>query len=333
MSQSFRTEIQIPSQEWEINHLTPVLAMGSCFAERTGEQLYRWHIPVSVNPWGTLFHPLAMESILTESLSGKTAQIHPAFEQEGNFYSLRFPSHCYGHSPEDLAHSIQDIHDYVCGAFPQFRFMILTLGTAWVYRHRTSGLIVTSCHKVPAREFDKILLSPDQVVQAVAEMIRQARAVRPDIKVILTVSPVRHTRDTLELNSVSKSVLRYACHQLREMLREVQYFPAYEIMLDDLRDYRFYESDMIHPSKDAIKYIWEKFCQQYFSPATMELNEALESLALGLEHRPRVPGKAWIRHLDRLEEQVFKISNTYGIRLERELSRIAELKSSLPLIS
>lgn len=326
MSFSFRTEIQPRLPDWHITHQTPVLALGSCFAERTGEKLFRWHIPVSLNPWGTLFNPVAMEEIVTEALSGKGPDIEPWISQEDLFLSLRYPSACYGYSPDQLQENIRDTHHYIASVFSQFRYLIITLGTAWVFRHRLTGTIVASCHKVAGKEFDKILLTPEQVVNSVGELIRQARSLRPDIRILLTVSPVRHTRDTLELNAVSKSVLRYACHQLVEMGSEIAYFPAYEIMMDDLRDYRFYASDKIHPSPDALSYIWDVFCRQFFTPETMELNEAIETLATGLEHKPRQNPAAWLRHLDRMEDQANKISRTYAIRLDREMALIQQLR-------
>jgi hypothetical protein len=329
MSQAFRTEIQPRLPDWKIHHQSPVLSLGSCFAERTGERLFRCHIPVSVNPWGTLFNPVAIEDILSEALSGRLAEIQPVAEHEEVYYSLRFPSALHGHSPEELQDTIQESHRYIAEVFPQFRYIIITLGTAWVYRHRLTGRLVASCHKVPAREFDKILLTPDQVVHSLGEIIAQARALRPDIRFIFTVSPVRHTKDTLELNAVSKSVLRYACHQITEIARDAAYFPAYEILMDDLRDYRFYAADQIHPSEEALQYIWDVFSKSFFSPETIELNEAIESVVTGLAHRPRVIGKSWLKHLTRLEEQVEKISRTWQIRLDREWDQIQQLKAGI----
>jgi len=325
--ETFRTHIPVVRSNWDISHHSPVLALGSCFAEKTGLKLYQSHIPVVVNPWGTLFHPLAMESILLEALKGNPPEINPCFQQDETFYSLRFPSFCHGITSSVLETQVQEVHSYIGDVFKDFQFLIITLGTAWVYKHRASGLIATSCHKIPAREFDKILLSPEQVVQSLGELIFQARALKPDIKVILTVSPVRHTRDTLPLNSVSKSVLLWACHQIRENYSGVEYFPAYEILMDDLRDYRFYAEDKIHPSEEAVRYIWKHFSDTYFSEETQELNEQIEALNLGLAHRPRISGLAWYKHLDRMEEQAGKISRTFGIHLDRELSRIQDLRN------
>lgn len=329
MMLNFRTEIQPNLPDWKINHQTPVLTLGSCFAERTGEKLYRWHVPVSLNPWGTIFNPLAMEQILINALSGDEPDLGFTFAQDDVHFSLQYPSACFGYSPEQLKSSILDTNQYISEVFPQFKYLILTLGTAWVYRHRSTGKIVASCHKVPAREFDKILLSPDQVMHAIGNLIHQVRSLQPGIKILLTVSPVRHTRDTLELNAVSKSVLRYACHLLTEYTNDTTYFPAYEIMMDDLRDYRFYDTDLIHPSKEGIQYIWNVFCKHFFTAETMELNESIEALAIGLEHKPRVSGKAWFKHLERLEMQADKISRTFHIRMDRELEQIQELKAGL----
>lgn len=170
------------------------------------------------------------------------------------------------------------------GAFinpEDFDVIIITYGTSWVYR--LNGEVVANCHKVPAHAFKKELLSVNEIIQSFEKFYRE------DKKVILTLSPVRHIKDTMELNQVSKSILRTAIHEITMAWPEVDYFPAYEIMLDDLRDYRFYEPDMIHPSQTAIDYIWGKFGERYFSKETQDLNIQWLKLLRSINHRPFHP--------------------------------------------
>jgi len=160
--------------------------------------------------------------------------------------------------------------------------LIITYGTSWVYRHKTTGKVVANCHKRPQSEFEKVLLTVDEIVSSFAEL--RGFLEEPQ-KIIVTLSPVRHIKDTLELNSVSKAILRTAIHEIQKSFLNIDYFPAYEIMMDDLRDYRFYEADMIHPSRMAIDYIWDKFGEKYFSEETRQINKKWGKIARALNHR------------------------------------------------
>lgn len=163
-----------------------------------------------------------------------------------------------------------------------YGILLITYGTSWVYKHRATGKIVANCHKRPQSEFEKQLLTVDDILTSFWEMHNQ---MGPEQKIIITLSPVRHLKDTLELNSVSKSILRSAIHEIINGFRNTDYFPAYEIMIDDLRDYRFYDADMIHPSQVAIDYIWNKFGERYFSKDTREVNARWNKIARSLNHR------------------------------------------------
>ncbi len=321
----FRTVWKPEPSSWKVDHQSPVLTLGSCFAERTGERLYNCHIPVSVNPWGTLFHPLLMERLMMEALHRQRPELDPFLQEGDRVVSLLYPSWFRAETTEELSAQIQETHTYIADNISAYSYLILTLGTAWVYQHRNSGKLVAACHKAPAREFDKILLKPEEVILSIHNLVRAVRQFQPHIKVILTVSPVRHTRDTIPLNAVSKSVLRYACHELTQDPKVFRYFPAYEILMDDLREYRFYGEDMIHPNSVAEQYIFERFSETFFSESTREINEAIESLQQGLAHKPRVKGSEWTKHLERMLDQIERLEKEYSIRLDRERQKLLQL--------
>jgi hypothetical protein len=176
-------------------------------------------------------------------------------------------------------------------------FLFLTYGTAFVYERNDNGEVVANCHKQPASLFSKQLITQEMITRSFNEMYSDLKKFNPGIKIILTLSPVRHIKDTIELNSVSKSILRIACHSLTQNNEEVNYFPAYEIMMDDLRDYRFYASDLLHPSADAEEYIWGKFTDSYFDKDAKEIIHQWQLVKKLIEHKPF--------HLDSIAHQKF----------------------------
>jgi hypothetical protein len=171
-------------------------------------------------------------------------------------------------------------------------YLLITLGTAWVFEEVQSGSVVANCHKLPAVNFNRRRLSVEEIVEAFAELLLTLKGRNQQLEVIFTVSPIRHWKDGAHENNVSKAVLHLAIEQLREVLPFVHYFPAYEIQMDELRDYRFYASDMLHPSPTAIDYIWQRFSETYFDKDTLLLKKELEQLRADLNHRPLHPESA-----------------------------------------
>ncbi len=174
--------------------------------------------------------------------------------------------------------------------------IILTYGTAWVYERTDTGQIVANCHKLPAANFTRSLYSQKKFIESFDVFYAALKKINPFVQIILTVSPVRHIRDTLEMNMVSKSVLRLGCHSITDAYPDVEYFPSYEIMLDDLRDYRFYKSDMIHPSDEAEEYIWEFFVDRYFDSASKDFFRQWKKILTAISHRPFHPSSESHQH-------------------------------------
>lgn len=283
----FRTVLPPNPTYRPINLSDPILLAGSCFAEEIGGRLKKYKFFTENNPFGTLFNPLSLFGLLRASLSGEALSPSRYVQREGGW--THFDVHSQLHAPTQpaLAALIGGQMATTAKHLQQPGFLFLTLGTAWVYRLRADGQTVANCHKVAASAFEKILLTPEQIVDAFGPLYTVLPA---QMQIVLTVSPVRHLKDTLPLNAVSKSVLRLACHYLAEKYPNVQYYPAYELLTDDLRDYRFYQPDMIHPSGVAVDYIWEHFSGTFLSDSARAFVAKWQNISNMLQHRPLQPG-------------------------------------------
>jgi len=280
-----RTEITVPPSPLKIDHSTPILTLGSCFSEEMGHLFGIHKFKVINNPLGTMFNPVSiadtLESICAQTYAPLSSQIDDVYLDH------RFHASVFGYTSEEL-------HEKISGTLAQAQqqfdskksVLLITLGTAWVYRHLTSNVIVNNCHKQDPKLFRKELLSMEQCRESLSEAFDTLLAKFPQTEIILSLSPVRHTKDGLEENQISKSILRVLCHELSMQYQQVHYFPAYEIVLDDLRDYRFYETDLIHPNAQAVSYIWSIFRQTFFNEATNALIERWTKLQHKLQHKP-----------------------------------------------
>lgn len=282
----FRTEIPLIPHSQQLTHSARVLTIGSCFAETMGTRLLENKVAAVVNPFGTVFNPLTACQLLRAAAGEDVDWQQHLVEARGRWQSYDLHATIGADSPVTLLQRIQEVVRETGEFLRTADVVMLTLGTAFVYRLRATGELVSNCHKVPAEQFEKELLTPDEIINAVAETHAYLRRHNPKLRFILTVSPVRHLKDTLPLNTVSKSTLRLACHYLSELLPDVAYFPAYELLLDDLRDYRFYADDMLHPSTVAQEYIWERFTRTYFDAAFGRFKKEWHALRQALHHRP-----------------------------------------------
>ncbi|MFM8347849.1 MAG: GSCFA domain-containing protein [Bacteroidota bacterium] len=280
-----RTEIGRIDLPLALDHRSRFLTIGSCFADGIGECLKRSKFTVTVNPGGTLYDPLSICSILKAGLSATPPDTELFTERDGHWYSHAWHSSVKATSHEQLIQHINEKTALIGDAVRSSDVLLITLGSAYVYRHLPTGKDVTNCQKVPGKNFEKRLLAVETIVSAISDLHQLLKSNRPQLRILLTISPVRHVRDTLPMNSLSKAVLRVACDRLTG-LKDVHYFPAYEIMVDDLRDYRFYTEDLIHPTPLGIGYIWNKFQEAAFSPAAIELVHRWEKISRSLAHRP-----------------------------------------------
>lgn len=285
----FTTPIQLSDYPHKLDYQSHIFSMGSCFAEHMGKKFDFFQFAHLTNPFGIIFNPVSLERIISRIVE------HRKFTQEDLFFHNE-GWHCYGvHSEcshpqkEDtllyLNKQLEQAHNFLSKA----NFFILTLGTAWVYRHLESGKIVANCHKVPAAQFRKELLDVETLSSSLNELMKKVLKMNPKIQFIFTVSPVRHIKDGFVENQRSKSHLITALHTSLYHLPSTHYFPSYEIVMDELRDYRFYEEDMIHPNDLAINYIWEKFTENLIDPAVYALMKDVDAIQKSLQHRPFNP--------------------------------------------
>ncbi|GAB3576403.1 hypothetical protein GCM10027345_12980 [Hymenobacter daeguensis] len=260
--------------------------MGSCFADSIGTRLVANKVETRVNPFGTVFQPLALARLLRAAAGEDVDWQRHLVQARGRWQSYDLHGSVGADSPVELLQYIQEVVRQTGDFLRTADVVMLTLGTAWAYRLRETGELVSNCHKQPADLFVRELLTPDEIINALAETHAFLRRINPDLRFVLTVSPVRHLKDTLQLNAVSKSVLRLATHIVSDLLPGVAYFPAYELLVDDLRDYRFYASDMLHPSEVAEDYIWEKFARAYFDADFGRFRKEWAAVRQSLSHRP-----------------------------------------------
>jgi hypothetical protein len=280
------TPPKLPSS---IDHTQGLLMMGSCFTESIGDYLTNFKFKCFVNPNGILFNPasigFAMESYISNTMTdGYTIQ------SKGLFYNLNYHGdYCYATEQElnaAMTSSRQAAHFHLKNS----EWMIITFGSAYVYRHLATNHIAANCHKLLKGEFKKELLKPGEIVDRYKALITSLKQFVPKLKLLFTVSPVKHLRDGIIENTLSKSILIQSVHELVNTNTHCFYFPAYELMNDDLRDYRFYKEDLAHPNKVAIKYIWEKFSGSIFSEETQQLNEQIEYILNAASHKAINPG-------------------------------------------
>ncbi|HEY9047773.1 MAG TPA: GSCFA domain-containing protein [Ohtaekwangia sp.] len=285
----FRTTLNAGVSTHTISLSDRIITLGSCFADAIGSRMVYSKMQALANPFGVLYNPVSMHRALRYSIFNETVADHTFLTHHDVFLSYDFHSEISALQKTDLQHRLTNTIGATHHFLKDAQWILLTYGTAWVYERMDTGEIVANCHKQPAAQFRKTLLSHDLIVESFQDIYNEIKAFNPAIRIILTVSPVRHLKDTLELNSVSKSILRVACHTLQESYLDVVYFPAYEIQLDDLRDYRFYKSDMLHPTEQAEEYIWEQFATRYFDAPLKDFIERWRNIQQALHHKPFHP--------------------------------------------
>lgn len=286
---NFRTKVTLPnlSNEWKIFYNDGVMLLGSCFSDSVGLKMQNVALRVNPNPFGTLYNPYSIATALNRLMSGKKFVTEELFEHDGLYHSFMHHSQFSDISVEK---TLQRINDSFVNAHQQLktvRFLIVTFGTAWVYRLVDSGQVVANCHKLPEKNFLRNRLSVDEVVGIFEKILLDLHQFNSKLQVIFTVSPIRHFRDGIHDNQLSKSTLLLAIDELcRKHTANTCYFPAYEIVLDELRDYRFFAEDMVHPSTLAVQYVWECFCEMFFEGKTMSYFSKIEKIRKAFSHRP-----------------------------------------------
>ena len=260
----FRTVLPQQKAPIEISYQDQLLSLGSCFAVHIGERLKKYKFQILNNPFGIIYNPHSLVTSLERLENGRKYQIPDLFEHQGLWHS--FDHHGFFSHPDRMQTlaAINRTLDAGHKQYNQCSRLLLTLGTAYVFKYKTNDRIVANCHKLPNSAFDRHRLTQGNIVGSLTQALRNFQKKRPDLQVILTISPVRHLRDGMIENQRSKAQLVLAVAEICRTLDFVHYFPAYELQLDDLRDYRFYGRDLSHPNELAIEYIWEYFTNAFF---------------------------------------------------------------------
>lgn len=280
-----RTTFRIDPSPGKISYSTPVMFMGSCFATAIGSHLQEGGMPVMVNPAGTVYNPFSVGNTLNSLISPPKPEREGLYRHGSRWISFDHYTDFSSSDPEKLLDKIntreEEARKFLSGA----RFLFVTFGTARVYRWKETGRIVSNCHRIPASFFSHELLAPEEIVSYWSGLLDGLASFNPQLKVVFTISPVRHWKDGAHGNQVSKSVLFLAVERLLSHASGPGYFPAYELVMDDLRDYRYYGTDMLHLSETAVEYIRDAFDRCYFDDAAMELRNEVSGILKAVEHR------------------------------------------------
>jgi hypothetical protein len=315
----FRTEVHIPPSGLDLTLQDGIATIGSCFAEVIGNKLQENKANVLVNPFGTIFNPLSVCRLLKAAIRQPHDIERQLVQHNGIWYAYDLHSSLSSPSRDELLQLISQRLDQTNQALQQARLLIITLGTAVGYRLQSTGEVVANCHKLPARQFTRELLSLGAMQAEFENTLPLLKQFNPNLRVVFTVSPVRHIKETIETNSVSKALLRVLCHQLVQGHTPVSYFPAFEIMMDDLRDYRFYGRDMIHPTEVAEDYIWDKFTGAYLDKSFITFLKEWEKMRRAVAHRPFHPeSEAHQTFLKNTLQQLQALSQRYSLDITEE---------------
>ena len=311
---NFRTNISLKPESNQIDYSSNLVLIGSCFSENISKKLQYFKFNTFSNPFGILFNPIAIETLISNA-------IHKKEYSEKDIFQLNERWHCFdAHSDlsassknellTNLNTSIAATHKKITTA----SHLIITLGTAWVYRNNESAKIVGNCHKIPQKQFSKEMLSVEEIVASLKNSCALIKNLNPKVNIIFTVSPVRHVKDGFVENMQSKAHLLTTIHQLINLKEQFHYFPSYEIMLDDLRDYRFYNSDMLHPNETAINYIWEQFKRVWVKENVSSILKEVDSIQKGLAHKSfNVNSEQHQQFLTNLHQKITILEKQLGI--------------------
>ena len=282
-----QTKIPLPKQAKNlIDYNSKILLIGSCFVENIGQKFDYYKFQNLQNPFGILFHPLALENLITNVINEKVYNEDDIFHYNEQWHCYNAHSKLSSSLKDELLDNLNESINITSKQLKNTTHIVITLGTAWVYRHIDKDEIVANCHKIPQKKFVKELLSVNAISESLDAIIKLIRTVNLQASILFTISPVRHIKEGFVQSTLSKSHLIAAVHQVVEPRKKVFYFPAYEIILDELRDYRFYNEDMVHPNQIAVNYIWEKFMSVWVSEDALNVMEDINLIQKGLQHRP-----------------------------------------------
>ena len=336
-AEKFHTEVDIPDYRWQTGYLKKNMFIGSCFTENVGNKMAELAYNVDINPFGILYNPVSVGNALQILLDKKMFTESDLIEAGGLWHSFYHHGRFSSVKPEDAIHKINDRIKASSEYLLNTDFLFLTFGTAWVYNYKKTGQTVSNCHKIPAKAFQKSRLSVSGIVEFLDPIIERIFLVNPGIKIVFTVSPIRHWSDGAVENQRSKSGLILAIDELirKNNGQNLAYFPAYEIVMDELRDYRFYAEDMIHLTDVAMAHIWEKFSERLIDRKSREVSNRVNKILLAKKHQPIHRNTQEFKNFVELTIlQINKIMNEYphiNLMLEKEFftKELSEIENEI----
>ena len=327
---TFRTEIRLPKVTRQLSYRRNALMVGSCFTENIGNYLQKHYFPVLTNPCGILYNPASIAGCIQFMITDKRFSASDLFYANGVWNNFNFHSR-YSHPDKDTA--LTAMNDSLSIAARQLRsasHLFLTFGTSWVYREKESNVIVGNCHKLPANRFIRERLTVEEMTSQWIEMFNHLYAINPELNIVLTVSPIRHLKDGSYENQVSKSGLFLMIDKLLSHFgfTGITYFPSYELVMDELRDYRFYATDMLHLSETATTFVQEKFNEVFLDNESKEINFKVGKIVKTIDHKPvQQDSSSYQDLLSGLNDEVSKISASYPwIDFENLINEIIQKK-------
>jgi lysophospholipase L1-like esterase len=313
----FRTQIPITKADFSINYQSEILSLGSCFAENMGAKFEYFKFKSEVNPFGIIFNSVSLEKLIRRSVQKAYFTEKDIFFHNESWHCFDVHSELSNFDKEAFLKHLNQLIDSTNQHIQQATHFIITLGTAWVYRNIESQQIVANCHKVMQKHFTKELLSVEGIEESLQNLIGLITSVNSNAKFVFTVSPVRHIKDGFAENNLSKAHLITAIHKVIAPFRNLEmskcnYFPSYEIMMDELRDYRFYAEDMLHPNAIAIDYIWSRFYEHYVDEKEFPIMQQVNDVQKALQHRSFNPDS--VNHqkfLQNLNQKINTLATDY----------------------
>ncbi len=312
---SFRTEIFPKKSYFSIDYHRKTVFIGSCFTENIGNKLLENKFPALINPFGVLYNPKSVLKALEIIIAKKIFFENDLNYENDKWFSFNHHSSFSSPNKKEVLNKINGEIDKAHNYIKEAQTLFITFGTSWYFKLLENNEVVANCHKLPSNLFKRELLNVNEIVSSWGQLIKQLNNFNPDLKIVFTVSPIRHWKDGAINNQLSKSILIVAIHEILKGNKHIPYFPSYEIMMDDLRDYRFYDDDFLHPNSQAINYIWDKFKAAFIEEKTVQISKQVEKIIKAVNHRPFHPQ-----------------TNSYKKFLAANLENIKQLSLKYPFI-
>jgi len=323
MSHSFRTIVRPAKPPFNLTHQDRIMTIGSCFSENIGHYFERYKFQVNINPFGQQYNPYSIPNALNRLLSPVPYTAFDLVHQDELFHSYDHHGSFSRASQEETLEHINSNLQTASASLREATTLMLTFGTSHYFRLKEGGRVVSNCHKMPGTHFDFELMKPEEIVSELDKAFTALWAINPSMKIVLTVSPVRYFAFGHYENSVSKAHLFTAINALIEKYPQLYYFPAYELIMDDLRDYRFYADDMLHPTQQAIDYVWESISHTLLPPFTQDLLKEINEIVSASNHRPRNPkSNAHRAFVDGILHKIQRLQVQYGLDFKTELAKL-----------